>query len=292
MAYVIYANEQQEGPLEEEEILLRLEAGVLSPADLIWDESSQSWLEIGQVLVIQTPGDPAPEVEAAAPETAPADLEIPASAETPAEAPAPDSEPAKITEAWTSFCQDKQKASVIRRIHPMAAELCALDEDILYMAVQRKPLLFYSPECLVLTDKRLFIFFKQLFKTSHHVFRWEEILNLQFKEGLFASHLTFKAGTGQAYGIYYLPKRQGRKAMQTATRLHEAARERFKKSHVPAPAPASKPGKAPPPRPKPEAQAAPPDPEAQLSKLKKLLEEQLITQEDYEQKKHEILSRL
>lgn len=289
MGYVIYANEQQEGPLEEEEILLRLEAGVLSPRDLIWDESSQNWLEIGHVLVFQTRAEAAG--EPTAPEAAPGDPEPAPSPET--EAPVAAAGPAKITEPWAVFCQDKQKASVIRNIYPMVAELRALDEDILYMAVQRKPLLFYSPECLVLTDKRLFIFFKQLFQTIHHEFRWEEILNLQFKEGLFASDITFKAGTGQAYGIYYLPKRQGRHAMQVASQLHDAARERFKKSHIPKQAP-TVPSKKMQSRPQPEPDPQPVsgDPESQLAKLKKLLEEQLITQEDYEQKKHEILSRL
>jgi hypothetical protein len=250
-------------------------------------------LEIGTVLTIQahSPGEEWTAEPMAGNEMAPVEMPWSSSDEAtvPVE-PAPDSFPSEPPplqappDAWTAFCQDKQKRSVIRRIHPLAVEFCGLDEDILYMAVQRKPLLFYSPECLVITEKRLFIFFKQFLKTIHHEFRWEELLNLQFKENLFTSHLTFKAGTGQAYGIYYLPKQQGRKAMQLASQFHETARERFKKTHVPSKAPLAAPaGVANPKR---------ATVEADLEALKKLLEEQLISREDYEQKKHEILSRL
>jgi hypothetical protein len=299
--YLIYQNEQQSGPFSLEELKLQLQAYTLSLEDFYWDEDTGAWQPISDLFTVEEEGNPPPEESVALlPEELPA--EIP-----PGPAPIEEAIPAasEASSPYDSLLTEKQSRKKVIASCQFLESLLNHGETIVYVAVQKKPFLNFSPEVAVLTTERVFLLYQKFFNTHYDDYHLNDILNLELKKTLFGSHFNFKSVDGQAYGILYLPKQQGTRFYEKARELQEKIRAAHK-----AAAPANTPlptGMVRPPsthknpglpinkiptRATASAMSSDQDTLHRLETLKKMLEENLISEEDYAAKKKELLDRL
>jgi len=221
------------------------------------------------------------------------------------------------------FAQDGQDIKIIEKLITKVQDMLTPGEKIDYIAVQKKPAVTILPDSITISNKRIFMceFTKLGLATDFEIFGWQDIKDIAFKEEIFGSKVTVIPFTGENLSIDYIPKVQARKLYQYI----KAALENYKKAELaaekekiviapssprevivekvednqPTPVPVSTPAPVvTPPAPPVSAPVAPVIEEEEdeitlkLKKLKTLFDKQLITQDEYEQKKREVLSSL
>lgn len=181
-------------------------------------------------------------------------------------------------------------------------------EEVEYIAVQKKSAVNLSPECVALTNKRvIFCRPKNLgLSLEFQDYVWKDVVNCHLKEGILGSEFTLVTTIGQTNKIDYLPKTQARKLYTMAQEQEEVQRELRRQMALEEKraaagnvslnaAPQDTTQQAPLQPEKPMAQAAP-QPQDELTvtlqRLKNLFENGLITQEEYDAKKADVLSRI
>jgi deoxyribodipyrimidine photolyase len=220
------------------------------------------------------------------------------------------------------FLNDQQDPKAIEKVYSRLVDLRTTDEEILYIAVQKKPVVNILPDCIALTNKRILFFTPANLGLSMKFvdFVWKDIVDVQIKEEILGAVFSVKTTNGAEMGVDYLPKIQARKLYQYAQERKESEREarrlrdleqkraesgalQFEAPVVPAfqppvavaPAtsPVAPPVAAPEPVHMPEPVAVAPKPDElteKLKKLKTLFDHGLISQEEYNHKKMELLS--
>lgn len=212
------------------------------------------------------------------------------------------------------FLNDQQDPKAVEKIYTRLVDLLTTGEEIIYIATQKKPLVNLFPDCIALTNKRVLFFTPANLGLSIKFvdFVWKDIVDVFTKEEIIGAIFSVRTTNGAEMGVDYLPKVQGRKLYQYAQERKEAEREARRlrdleekraesgsinlAEHVNAPA---QPAAAPEPHPAP-AVAVPPVQEApkqdelteKLKKLRTLFDNGLISQEEYNTKKLELLSDL
>lgn len=219
------------------------------------------------------------------------------------------------------FLNDEQDPKAVEKIYSRLVDLLSTGEEIIYIAVQKKPLVNILPDCIAITNKRILFFTPANLGLSIKFvdFVWKDIVDVFTKEEIIGAIFSVKTVNGAEMGVDYLPKVQARKLYQYAQERKEAEREarrlrdleekraesgavQFENKgnfapvqepvtpraveSVPAPAPAAvheEPAPAP---------SKPDELTEKLKKLKILFENHLISQEEYNQKKLELLSDL
>jgi len=216
------------------------------------------------------------------------------------------------------FLNDEQDPKAVEKIYQRLKDLLTTGEEILYIAVQKKPIVNLFPDCVALTNKRILFFTPaNLGLTIKFVdFVWKDIIDVYTKEEIIGAIFSVKTTNGAEMGVDYLPKVQARKLYQYAQERKESEREarrlrdleekraesgsvqfdaaaRAIAQQPAAPAaPAPEPVYAPAP---PAAAAETPKPDELTEKLKKLrmlFDNGLISQEEYNHKKLDLLSDL
>jgi hypothetical protein len=191
---------------------------------------------------------------------------------------------------------EEQDPAVVEKVHEKFSGILTTGEDVLYIAVQKKPLVNVSPDCVILTNKRLVICRPKLlggFTFEDHL--WREISDVHLKEGMVGGTLTVQTIQNKALIVDYLPKAQARKtysiAQEMEERVHEERRLReLEDKRAAAGGVVVQSASVPAPTSTPALQKE--DPIEILGKLKKLVDGGLITAAEYEAKKAEILSRM
>lgn len=218
------------------------------------------------------------------------------------------------------FLTDEQDPKAVEKIYSRLADLLSSGEEIIYIAVQKKPLVNILPDCIAITNKRILFFTPANLGLSIKFvdFVWKDIVDVFTKEEIIGAIFSVKTINGAEMGVDYLPKVQARKLYQYAQERKEAEREarrlrdleekraesgavQFENrgNFTPAPEPVV------PHMPEPtlapvavhEEPTPAPTPKAdelteKLKKLKVLFENNLISQDEYNQKKLELLSDL
>jgi hypothetical protein len=216
------------------------------------------------------------------------------------------------------FLNDEQDPKAVEKVYTRLVDLLTTGEEIMYIAVQKKPLVNILPDCIAITNKRILFFTAANLGLSIKFvdFVWKDIVDVFTKEEIIGAIFSVKTIGGAEMGVDYLPKVQARKLYQYAQERKEAEREarrlrdleekraesgamQFETPvnfapvqpavlHEPAPIPApvvhEEPAHAPAPKPDELTE--------KLKKLKVLFENNLISQEEYNQKKLELLSDL
>ncbi|MDT3405185.1 PH domain-containing protein [Mucilaginibacter terrae] len=215
------------------------------------------------------------------------------------------------------FLNDQQDPKAVEKVYSRLVELLPPGEETLYIATQKKPLVNLLPDTIVITNRRVLFFTPANLGLSLKFidFIWKDIADVNMKEEIIGAVFTIKTTQGAEMGVDYLPKSQGRKLYQYSQecRENERKREELQKiQHTPppprpvekpaeepakpvfeAPAPAPQPVTPPPaPAPSPVVEAKPDELTEKLKKLKMLFDNGLISQEEYNQKKMELLSDL
>ena len=214
------------------------------------------------------------------------------------------------------FINDEQDPKTAEKVLAKIEDMLTPGEQVVYLAVQKKPAVTLIPDSIVVTDKRL-IFCKPGnlgLTTNFEIYSWKDIKEVSFKEEFFGAKFTAVPLTGENLTVDYIPKVQARKLFQFCNQQLERDRElerqralEKEKALRPSPQIESKPVieeniqksfDAPvvpdaPSVPVPEIVKSLEDEITQkLQKLRGLYEKQIITQEEYEAKKADILSKL
>jgi len=246
---------------------------------------------------------------------------------------------------FSEFTRDEQDPKAVERVFNRINDLLAREEEILYIAIQKRPALSLLPDSVVCTTRRIFINSPgNLGLTMNYLeFMWKEVSDVTMKEEIFGAKITVTLKTGNELTVDFIPKLQARRVYRVSREalenLAKASAEASPSNVTPAPSAKletlDKPETpetqlAQPPQETPRASAMPethepavpvkppmigsfdefpdlPEPakhspagpsrisESELSQklvqLKSLFEKQLITRDDYETKKTEILSR-
>ena len=205
------------------------------------------------------------------------------------------------------FLNEQQDAKAVEKVYTRLVELLPPGEDTLYIATQKKPLVNLLPECIVITNRRVLFFSPANLGLSLKFvdFVWKDIADVNMKEEIIGSVFTIKTTQGAEMSVDYLPKVQGRKLYQFSQECRENERKReelhkvqntpFMSFEAPAQqsyAPPVAPTPLPVPAPEPVAEPKPDELTEKLKKLKLLFDNGLISQEEYNQKKLELLSEL
>jgi hypothetical protein len=218
------------------------------------------------------------------------------------------------------FLNDQQDPKAVEKVYTRLVDLLTTGEEIIYIATQKKPLVNLFPDCIAITNKRVLFFTPANLGLSIKFidFVWKDIVDVFTKEEIIGAIFSVRTTNGAEMGVDYLPKIQGRKLYQYAQERKEAEREARRlrdleekraesgsfnfDSHAPVATPVQAPAPEPQHQPEPVVIAPPqqvhveaPKPDELTEKLKKLrtlFDNGLISQEEYNHKKLELLSDL
>lgn len=217
------------------------------------------------------------------------------------------------------FIQDGQDPKIVEKIYSKIEDMLSNGEEATYMAVQKKPAMTLLPDCIMISNRRIFLceFTKLGLSTNFEIFHWREIKDIAFKEEIFGSKVTVIPFTGENISIDYIPKTQARKLYQyIKDALEESKLESTPPQNIPiantpiAPIATSSVEQSSHSNKEEEIIASEQEAESnklnspepmmlesdeltkKLQKLKSLFDKQLITQSEYEKKKAEILEQL
>jgi len=212
------------------------------------------------------------------------------------------------------FLNDQQDPKAVEKVYTRLVDLLTAGEEIIYIATQKKPLVNILPDCVALTNKRVLFFTPANLGLSIKFidFVWKDIVDVLIKEEIIGAIFTVKTTNGAEMGVDYLPKVQARKLYQYAQQRKEEEREARRqrdleekraesgsfnfgeKANAHSEPIAHAPESQPTPATAPPVQEAPKQDELteKLKKLRTLFENGLISQEEYNAKKLELLSAL
>ena len=210
---------------------------------------------------------------------------------------------------------DEQDPKAVEKVYLRLIDLLTTGEEIIYIAVQKKPLVNLLPDCIAITNKRILFFTPANLGLSIKFvdFVWKDIVDVHTKEEIIGAIFSVRTTNGAEMGVDYLPKVQARKLYQYAQERKEAEREarrlrdleekraesgsvQFETPSQPiaaAAVPAAQVEQAPivaPVAPAPAPEVKPDVLTEKLKRLKTIFENGLISQEEYNQKKLELLS--
>lgn len=203
-----------------------------------------------------------------------------------------------------NFLSDEQDPKTVEKVWSKLVDLLNSNEELIYMAVQKKPAVNLLPDCIALSNKRLFYCEPANFGITMNFtdISWKSIKEVSFKEELFGAKFICVPQSGENIITEYIPKTQARKLYQATQEQLDKYKEEleaanqtvqqgitttFKVEEIEEAEEVQPLAIAP----QPVVITEVPEDETtlKLRKLKTLFDKQLITQEEYEAKKASIL---
>ncbi|CAH0129624.1 PH domain-containing protein [Chryseobacterium sp. Bi04] len=203
------------------------------------------------------------------------------------------------------FLNEEQDPQAVEKLLGRINSLLTLQEAVEYIAVQKKPVINLSPDCIALTNRRIIFCRPKTFGLSMDFqdYSWVDVADCHIKEGIVGSTFIMRTTTNYTNTMDYLPKNQARKLYQFAQEVEERMRGLRREKNIET-LRASAGGVTvnnvtPIITPSPQFQQEKKtllieneDPFALLQKLKDLKENGIISPEEFEIKKNEILARV
>jgi hypothetical protein len=203
------------------------------------------------------------------------------------------------------FLNEEQDPKAIEKLLGRISSLLTSQEFVEYIAVQKKPFFNLSPDYIALTNRRI-IFCRPKnfgFSMDFQDYSWVDVADCHIKEGIVGSTFMMKTTRNFTNIMDYLPKNQARKLYQYAQEIEEQMRGVRREKDLEtrrASAGGVTVNNATPiiTHPQQFQQQQKPllieneDPFALLQKLKGLMENGIISPEEFEEKKNQILSRV
>jgi hypothetical protein len=208
------------------------------------------------------------------------------------------------------FLSDEQDPKAVEKVIGKLNDLLTNGEEILYLAVQKKPAVNLLPDSIAISNKRIFycepgnLGLTMNFKDIS----WKSIKEVSFKEEFFGSKFICVPQHGENIVTEFIPKVQARKLHQAANQQLEAYKELLHQQKLEENRAMASPigVSAQPVADVPTFETQIPEPiqiaevveepedetTLKLRKLKTLYDKHLITQEEYEAKKANILDSL
>jgi hypothetical protein len=195
------------------------------------------------------------------------------------------------------FITDDQDPEQVAKIYDKLSQLLTRGEEALYIAVQKPVTIDLTPEIVVLTNRRFMHYKPDMFgRATFTDYIWRDLRSVELEENVLRSTLTIHVNNGESIRVDNLVKEQARRLYAIAQQMEENVREELRLREMEEKRaeaggvylPGSSVGAF-----SVGSTAAPAEEPAQaLGKLKQLMEAGLITNEEYEAKKKEILARL
>ena len=194
------------------------------------------------------------------------------------------------------YLNEEQDPKVVESTVPRIQQFLTSDEELLYIAVQKKPVANFTPDCVALTSKRVIFFTVKLFgQLSFNDHLWRNIHDATIKEGIMGATFAVTVTNGMRMSIDYLPKAQARMLYRFAQEMEEKAVEErrgrmLEERRAAAGGVVVQNAMLPPDSVKSSAPVE--DPVATLQKLKSMLDAGLISSDEFAHKKAEVLKRM
>ncbi|HQV28491.1 MAG TPA: PH domain-containing protein [Thermoflexales bacterium] len=198
------------------------------------------------------------------------------------------------------FLSDEQDPGAAAQVFEKVSQLLTAGEEIAYIAVE-KPLVSLSPDSVVLTNKRFIVYQPKLFgRVEFEDYIWRDLHSAELVEGVINSRFLVQTTAGLPLTVENLPKVQARKIYAFAQQMEEFVREERRVREMEekraaagginigaagAAAAASQAAMQPPP-------PAKEDPVQILGKLKQMLDQGLITADEYNAKKKDLIAKM
>ena len=118
-----------------------------------------------------------------------------------------------MLENLKNILNEDQDPKAIEKIASKLENLIMSNEEVGYIAVQKKPAVTIFPDSIVVTNKRIILCKpKNLgFSMEFIDYDWDDIAGSFVKEGILGSDFTFSTKTDLTHTVDYLPKNQARK---------------------------------------------------------------------------------
>lgn len=188
------------------------------------------------------------------------------------------------------FVEPEQDSESLQRIAREISKILTQNEEILYIALQNVTALTIKKDALVVTNNRIILFSPGVLgRVTFKDYLWQDILNVTMKQGMLSTQIDVETAAGkQELGA--VDKEQAKRLYGFAQQLEQEWREKRRVRQmeeeraraggvylggIPAAQPAS-----------PAAE----DPVARLSKAKALLDQNLISEQEYETLKAKVLA--
>lgn len=122
---------------------------------------------------------------------------------------------------------EDQDPKAIEKITEKLDNLLMVGEEVGYIGVQKKPALTVFPDSIVVTNKRIIICKPKNLGLSMNFtdYYWQEIVAPMIKENLLGSEFSFVTKTDITESIDYIPKNQARKLYTFAKEQLELTRQ-------------------------------------------------------------------
>lgn len=196
-----------------------------------------------------------------------------------------------ISSEIQNLVQDEQDVGVVQKVHTRILELLTHGEELRYIAVQKKPVINVFPMCIVLTTRRFIIYKPELMgQAQFEDYIWRDLKDVDLKEDVIGSTVTLHTVDEKELSVGFLPKTQARRIYAIAQEMEEEMLEERRRRDMEEKRAAA--GGIYMPGSNMATAASREDPVEALKQLKRLLDAGLITQQEYDVKKEEILLRM
>jgi len=118
-----------------------------------------------------------------------------------------------MNEHIKKFLNEEQDPKAVDKITSKLTDLLMKNEEIGYIAVQKKPAITVFPDSIVLTNKRIIICKPKNLGLSMDFtdYTWDDVAGTFVKENILGSEFSFTTKTDLTISIDYIPKMQARK---------------------------------------------------------------------------------
>lgn len=118
-----------------------------------------------------------------------------------------------MKEQFKKFLNEEQDPKAIEKITSKLNDLLMKNEEVGYIAVQKKPAITVFPDSIILTNKRIIICKPKNLGLSMDFtdYTWDDIASTFVKENILGSEFSFGTKTDLTISIDYIPKTQARK---------------------------------------------------------------------------------
>lgn len=270
MQMMIYKNDQQLGPYDLDGLREGIARGEFTPDDFACQDASTGWVPLRELVDV---GDLAE----------PTTLNGIFSEQT-----------ARVQSEVGRLLTDDQDPAVVCRLYDRVKEMLTAGETIEYIAIQKKPIVTFSPDAIIITDRRFIAMHPKLTGMTFTDLLWIDVADVHLSEQMLGATIACTSTRGGRAFVSHLPKKQARRVyafaqareeeMRRARYQLDLERRRASASNVVVQSPSG--------TPPPLTAAGKEDSMEVLAKLKSLLDSGLIEQSDYDAKKREVLSRM
>ncbi len=201
---------------------------------------------------------------------------------------------AKAADLIRALTNEDQDPAVVQTVLERVQQIMTSGENVLYVAVQKGPLAKVSPDCAVLTNRRLVIYRPKLLgRVTFEDHGWRDLHDAKLQENILGATFTLTTVSGKELTIEHLPKAQARRLYAFAQEMEEQVREERRSRDLEEKrAAAGGVFVASPHAAVPLSPADASDPVQRLKALKEMFQAGLISASEYETKRAEIISRM